>query len=103
MSVRRAMKRAAKAPPYGGKGVKVGDMLFTQTYALRHADGVIVGLFWFSVPDGMTAEEAFNTQQHYGPFGSDAEVKESQRVTLLGEQCEVTEGGMWDPAWDRPQ
>jgi hypothetical protein len=103
MSVRRAMERAAKAPPHGGRGVKVDDILCTQTYALRHADGAIVGIFWFRVPDGMTMEEAFNTQRHHGPFRSDAEAKKSQQITLLGEQCQVVEGGTWDPAWDRPQ
>ena len=27
---------------------------------------------------------------------------ESQRIVLLG-QCELKEGGMWNPAWDRMQ
>jgi hypothetical protein len=102
MSVRRAMKRAAKLPNRG-RDMKVGDVVFTQTYALRNADGTIVGVFWFGVPDGMTPEDAFNTQRHYGPFKSQQEANESQRVTLLGEQCQVVEGGTWDPAWDRPQ
>jgi|GraSoiStandDraft_55_1057291.scaffolds.fasta_scaffold581728_2 hypothetical protein len=39
----------------------------------------------------------------FGPFKTDAEVHESQRLTLLGPQCEVAEGGMWDPAWDKLQ
>jgi hypothetical protein len=28
---------------------------------------------------------------------------ESQRIVLLGPQCELKEGGMWNPAWDRMQ
>jgi hypothetical protein len=39
----------------------------------------------------------------HGPFKTDAEVKESQRVILLGPQCKITEGGAWDPNWDKPQ
>lgn len=61
------------------------------------------GLYWFVIPDGMTREEAFDTQEHYGPFATEAEAVDSQRLVLFGEQCQVTEGGMWDPAWDRLQ
>ena len=39
----------------------------------------------------------------HGPFETDAEVKEHQRLTLLGPQCKVTEGGAWDSEWDKPQ
>jgi hypothetical protein len=39
----------------------------------------------------------------HGPFKSNTEAEENQQLVLLGPQCKVTEGGMWDPAWDRPQ
>ena len=29
--------------------------------------------------------------------------RESQRIVLLGPQCELKEGGVWNPAWDRMQ
>jgi hypothetical protein len=32
-----------------------------------------------------------------------AEADENNRVTLLGEDGKFTEGGMWDPAWDKLQ
>jgi hypothetical protein len=85
------------------KGMKVGDVIFAERYRIIDSNSNSSGLFWFYRPDGMTREQAFETQQHYGPFASDAEVKESQRIVLLGEQCKVTEGGMWDPAWGKPQ
>jgi hypothetical protein len=39
----------------------------------------------------------------HGPFKTHAEVDEHQRLTLLGPQCKVTEGGAWDPNWDKLQ
>jgi hypothetical protein len=39
----------------------------------------------------------------HGPFKSNTEAEENQQLVLLGPQCKVTEGGVWDPAWDRPQ
>ena len=57
----------------------------------------------FVRPDGMDKHEAAETQEWHGPFTTEAEVRESQRVTLLGSQCKVIEGGMWDDAWDKPQ
>jgi hypothetical protein len=90
--------------------MRVGDMINTETYTITDADGVAIAdadgarmFFWFEVPNGTSREEAFATQQHYGPFKTDEEVKESQRVELLGEQCEVKDGGMWDPAWSKVQ
>lgn len=80
----------------------VGTTFNAQTYATIDSEGAR-WLFWFSVPENQTVEQAFNTQKHHGPFKSDEEVKESQRLVLLGEQCEVTEAGTWDPAWDKPQ
>jgi hypothetical protein len=31
------------------------------------------------------------------------ELRENQRLVLLGPQRKITEGGTWDPAWDKPQ
>jgi hypothetical protein len=47
--------------------------------------------------------QAWETQERRGLFATDAGVVEDQRLTLLGPQCEVTEGGVWDPAWHMPQ
>jgi hypothetical protein len=35
-----------------------------------------------------------------GPFRTEAEVKKHIRLTILGPQCKVIEGGEWDPNWD---
>jgi hypothetical protein len=88
---RKERRRATKA-------AKVGDVIHTATAI--GSDGL---LYWCRVPDGMTPREAAATQKVYGPFASDKEVSESQRDVLLGPQCKVTEGGAWDPAWDKMQ
>jgi hypothetical protein len=31
------------------------------------------------------------------------ELEKHEQLTLLGPDCKVTEGGIWDPAWDKPQ
>jgi hypothetical protein len=59
-----------------------GDKIITQTWRACDAEGREVGLCWFVVPDGMSREEAFASQQHHGPFQTDQEVSESQRVVL---------------------
>jgi hypothetical protein len=65
---------------------KVGTTINTAVY-LHEGQ-----FYWVRQPDGMTREAAFDTQQHYGPFETEAEVHESQRIVLFGEQCEVTPG-----------
>jgi hypothetical protein len=84
------------------RAVKVGDVIYTKTFAFRVPEGL--EWYWCRVPDGtMTYEEAIATQEHHGPFRSEQEAKQDQQRVLLGKECKVTEGGMWDPAWDKPQ
>ena len=81
---------------------KVGDVVCTTTINAVMRDGS-TALFWIEVPEGMTNEHAAETQEWHGPFKTHEEVAENQRLVLLGPQCEVTHGGMWDPNWDRRQ
>jgi hypothetical protein len=39
------------------------------------------------------------TTELHGPFDTEAEAQEAARIAVLGADCKVTEGGMWDPAW----
>jgi hypothetical protein len=85
------------------RAMKVGTLIFTKSFIAYAANGELVGHFWFEVPEGMTTEQAFETQEHHGPFRSEAEAEKNKRLVLLGPDCKVTEGGMWDPAWDKLQ
>jgi hypothetical protein len=93
---------------------EVGDVIRTHTIAINTGEGVV--LYWFEQPANFSEADAaalldyINTHKRrppsiilHGPFSTEAEVKEHQRVTLLGEQCEVRDGGAWDPKWDKPQ
>ena len=100
--------------------IKAGEVFKCHTIGVRLTTGEQL-LYWFREPDGFSDDDAkrlldwiyrrhanvpgveLHSVELHGPFKTDAEVAESQRLTLLGPQCEVTEGGMWDPAWDRPQ
>jgi hypothetical protein len=66
-------------------------------------------LYWFEEPPDWRGgippfEDILRTRVTlHGPFKTQAEVKKDIRLVFLGPQCKVIEGGMWDPAWDKPQ
>jgi Protein of unknown function (DUF3102) len=60
-----------------------------------------VSHFWFVLPNGMSREQAVETQELHGPFKTEAEALEDQELVLFGKDCKIEAGGMWDPAWDR--
>jgi hypothetical protein len=37
-----------------------------------------------------------------GPFNTQAEADAAAEIAVAGD-CEVTDAGAWDPAWERPQ
>jgi hypothetical protein len=88
----RQQRRAAK------RKVKGGDMI-------RVVDGKGPdGYYWFEAPeDYRMGDLPPHGTLVYGPFATMAESAESQRLVLLGPQSKVTDGGMWNPAWDRLQ
>jgi hypothetical protein len=71
--------------------VEAVQMIETQGYT-RDANGVPAH-FWFVIPAGMTREQAFATQEHHGPFASEAEAHEDERRVLYPD-AEVIDGGM---------
>jgi hypothetical protein len=58
-------------------------------------------LFWFEESEGFRSEEGGLPAGVIldGPFRTEAEVKKHIRLTILGPQCKVIEGGGWDPNW----
>jgi hypothetical protein len=72
--------------------MKVGDVIYTETIRAVMRDGTRA-LYWVRRPDGMTAGEAAATQEWRGPFKSEEEMREDQRVALFGPQCKIEEGG----------
>jgi hypothetical protein len=89
-------------------------MIKARTIAIDTGEGTV--LYWFEEPANFSEDDhaamidhIVTTQTHpsgialHGPFRTQAEVEEDQQLVLLGPQCKVTEGGAWDPKWDKPQ
>jgi hypothetical protein len=82
------------------KEIKVGDVICTQTIRVHHTGE----FYWFECPRDFDQRNGIPPDAVlHGPFKTDAEVVESQRLVLLGPQAELKQGGNWDPAWDRLQ
>jgi hypothetical protein len=81
---------------------RAGDVIYVQYMHAVMRDGTHA-VYWVHRPDGMTAKEAASTQEWHGPFKSEEEAREDQRIVLFGPQCKIEEGGQWNPAWDKPQ
>jgi hypothetical protein len=94
-NIRKERRTAAK--------LKVGDVIYTRDSYVITPDGERL-YYWCTAPDANTPDqEVFATSEHHGPFKSKQEAEKDKRAVLLGEHCKVEEGGMWDPAWNKPQ
>ena len=58
-------------------------LIQADEYAVNNSAGTGLLWFWFEIPGGMSYEEAFATQEHHGPFKTEKEMRESQRILLL--------------------
>jgi hypothetical protein len=80
------------------KKPQVGDRVDVQ-FAIN-AKG---RFWWFIVPHGVEPLTAVRADPPHGPFASEAEAQANFEVTVLGEQCDVRDGGDWDPKWGEKQ
>jgi hypothetical protein len=39
----------------------------------------------------------------HGPFATRKDAERDSAAAIFGPQCEIKEGGKWDPAWDKKQ
>lgn len=92
-----AYRRKWKSGEWG-----IGTMICAQTIGVLHPQGYFY--YWFETAENYSPNDGIPPDAvMHGPFKTQAETEENQRVVLLGPQCKVTEGGAWDPAWDRQQ
>jgi hypothetical protein len=95
-NMNRRERRAATAKQ---RKCEVGMVVKAHTFMT--SNGL---LYWFEHPEGFTREDGVPSDvEIHGPFKTEAEVEANQELVLLGPQCEVIDGGMWDEAWDKPQ
>ena len=97
---RKANALAKKTKPLARFGVPI----FTGIAAvvLDAPDGPLTQFYWWADENEDPSPEQVMENLH-GPFDTEAEAKEASRIAVLGPNCEVTEGGTWDPAWNKPQ
>jgi hypothetical protein len=99
---RKANARAKKTKPLGRLGVPMHTGIVRVV--LDAPDGPLTQFYWWADENGnLTPEEIMETTELHGPFDTEAEANEAARIAVLGPDCKVTEGGTWDPAWDKPQ
>jgi hypothetical protein len=66
------------------KNTMTADKVVTaQVYTASAVLGGPKKYYWYRVPPGENREQAFDSQPHYGPFDTEAEVEESQRLELF--------------------
>jgi hypothetical protein len=66
---------------------EVGTVIRTESFRVN-------GLYyWFETPEGWTQADGLPDVEFHGPFKTDAECAENERLVLLGPQCSVTDGG----------
>jgi hypothetical protein len=80
---------------------EVGTMIYMTTLQANMKDGS-TAYYWIEVPEGMTNEQAAETQEWHGPFRTDEEAEEHFRVVICGD-IPVIDGGILHPDWETRQ
>ena len=57
--------------------------------------------FWWASAQRYPEPKEVTQNLLHGPYDSEAEAAKAARIAVEGPG--VTEGGMWDPAWEKPQ
>jgi hypothetical protein len=101
----RRKARAMSRKPLKRFGVPIHSTVIGAV--LDTPDGPKTVFYWFATEDfpdrSLTPEEIAAKYELHGPFNTPAEADADAKVAVVGEECEITEGGMWDPAWERLQ
>jgi len=99
---RKAKPLAKKTKPLARLGVPIH--CGTARVVLDTPDGPQTKYYWWAnEKDNLSPQEIVETTGLHGPFDTEAEALEAARIAVIGPDCELTEGGMWNPAWGKPQ
>jgi hypothetical protein len=98
---RKANALAKKTKPLARLGVPIFTGI--ATLVLDTPDGPQTKFYWWADEDGNLSPEQIMETGLRGPFDTEAEAEEAARIAVVGPDCEMTEGGMWNPAWNKPQ
>ena len=86
---------------------RLGVPIFIQTMkaVVAYPTGLRTVFYWFASEQNKdwTLDEVLATQELHGPFDTEAAARAAAHTAILGNDCKVIEGGVWDPAWEKPQ
>jgi len=94
---RKAKMLTRKAKPLARYGIPIHTGIAIIVFATP--DGPQTKYFWWADENVDPDPEQLDL---HGPFDTAAEANEAARIAVIGD-CGVTEGGMWDPAWNKAQ
>jgi hypothetical protein len=97
-------KQRRKARAMNGKPLARFGVPIMQGIARIRLDGPDgpVSFFWFA-SERLDARPEDEDVELHGPFDTEAEANADAQIAIAGENCEISDGGTWDPAWSRPQ
>jgi hypothetical protein len=101
---RKAAATAKKTRPLARLGVPFFSGIVRVV--LDAPDGLQTKYYWWaseSDPNNLSSQELMVAAARNGPFDTKAEAEEAARIACVGPDCELIEGGTWDPAWEKPQ
>jgi hypothetical protein len=102
----RKAKAKSRQPLAADMPVGTPIHMAITTVVLDTPNGPKKQFYWSATTDldrEPTEDEIVDMFKNNGPFDSEAEAQEAAKIAIVGKDCVVEEGGMWDPAWDKPQ
>jgi hypothetical protein len=97
---RKTAATAKKPKPLARLGVPIHIGLARMV--LGTPDGPQTKFYWWASENIDPSEQEIEQNLH-GPFDTAAEAEKAARIACVGPDCELTAGGRWDPAWEKPQ
>jgi hypothetical protein len=100
----RKQAKATARKPLGRLGVAI----HTSVAGIPALDGA-KKFYWFATEDYnyfravVGGKVNLPIQELHGPFDTREEAARDAEIALVGENCKIEHGGMWDPAWNEPQ
>jgi hypothetical protein len=99
---RKQRRAARKGKPLARLGVAIQTGV--ARVVLDAPDGPQATYYWWATENpNATPEEIMATSGLHGPYGTEAEAENAAQVAVVGSDCTIIEGGVWDPAWEKPQ
>jgi hypothetical protein len=85
---------------------RLGIPMHIGVVEISFRDGTPPKFFWFATetaPEDLDQETILSMAKPNGPFDSLEEAEQAgERAIGITDDCEIEDGGMWNPAWSKP-